>query len=513
MAIDWIEVLKPSRAVGNLRVETTGDWYRDPWGWPEFSFLIDGHLDWLESHARSSQRTRRVVKLDVPKENFGMRPAVVIEPLDRVLYQGLVDAASKKLIGDLERWVHGWRLKRVRVEPGVYSPNDREWRLYRDHLRFASLICDFGLKSDIVSCFASIPIDRLCEEVERKNGRGDVTKRLVSMLESFDRIPGRSGLPQRSIASAVLANMYLNRLRHVMEDYASSDPILAQMAGGTLILRWMDDIWAFGDDDALLRGLQIDLQSAAREAGLEIHAGKTDLLAEEDLWDCVYEMEHSGVDASIDEDPPDLEPLEHLIDKIVDSPEGADRTTIRFAMTRMRRQRLDSRLPKLIDIAPRMPQGADHIARAFRDFGMWESLQDWYVEYADGPWGKISWSVAQMGTMFPAKRLPSSVLIDKFGALLSSRADFPLLALAAQRLAAWKPNLARDLLHDLVEVADHPQERRVIALAAATVGQEKRFIRKILGEYEENALTLSILEERSFRPLNPAPDFGAEDAE
>lgn len=174
MAIDWIEALKPSRAVGNLRVETKGDWYRDPWGWPEFGFLLD-HPDWLEAHARSHQRTRRVVKLDVPKENFGMRPAVVIDPLDRVLYQGLVDAASKKLIGDLERWVHGWRLKRASVEPGVYSPNDQEWTLYRDHLASAALWCDFGLKSDIVSCFASIPIDRLCEEVERKAGRGEVT--------------------------------------------------------------------------------------------------------------------------------------------------------------------------------------------------------------------------------------------------------------------------------------------------------------------------------------------------
>ncbi len=58
-------------------------------------------------------------------------------------------------------------------------------------------------------------------------------------------------------------------------------------------------------------------------------------------------------------------------------------------------------------------------------------------------------------------------------------ADFPLLALGAQRLAAWKPGLARDLLHDLVRVADHPQERRVIALAAAAAGEESRFIRRI----------------------------------
>jgi hypothetical protein len=232
--IDWIRALNPSRAVGNLRFEMAGDWYRDPWGWPEFSFIVEDHLDLLESHARTRQGTRRVVKLDVPKENFGMRPAVVMEPLDRILYQGLVDASSKKLIGDLDRWVHGWRLKRKNVLPGVYSPNDREWTLYRDHLMTASIYCDFGLKSDIVSCFASIPVGRLCEEVERKAGRGDVTSRLNGMLVSFDNIPGRQGLPQRSIASAALANMYLQRLGFVMNEYAAGEDHLARGAGGTL---------------------------------------------------------------------------------------------------------------------------------------------------------------------------------------------------------------------------------------------------------------------------------------
>jgi hypothetical protein len=44
--------------------------------------------------------------------------------------------------------------------------------------------------------------------------------------------------------------MYLQRLGHVMNDYAAGESYLAtDAAGGTLILRWMDDIWAFGDVD------------------------------------------------------------------------------------------------------------------------------------------------------------------------------------------------------------------------------------------------------------------------
>ncbi len=510
MPIDWIQSLDPGRAVGNLQTEMTGDWHRDPWGWPEYEYLLNGQLDRLATRAKASG-LRRVVQIDVPKSNFGIRPAVILEPVDRLLYQGLVDCLSKKMIGGLSPWVHGWRLNRSQPRPGVLSSNEYEWKQYRGHLKFASLFCDFGLRSDIVSCFASIPIERLCEDVERNAGNSDVTHRLTNMLLAFNDVQGRAGLAQRSVASAVLANMYLDRLRYVLDDYAKSNDVgIISQFGGTLVLRWMDDLWAFGDDEAKLRALQVDLQDVAREAGLELNLGKTDLLSEEGLYEAAMEIEHSAVDAAIDAEPSDLVPLEHLLDKIIEAPEASDRTTVRFAMTRMRRQRVTSRLSRLVEVAPRMPHGADHLGRAFRDFGIWETHQDWYMEYADSPWGRITWSVAQMGTMFPTKSRPTDALMERFGQFLASRSQFSLLALSAQRLAAWRPVLARDHLRELAKVADHPQERRIIALAAATAGEEKTFIRQVLSEYEENRITLDLLEARGFKPVDPAPDFGSD---
>lgn len=511
MTIDWLRALNPSRAVGNIRTEMTGDWYRDPWGWPEYGFLLDNHLDHLVKRA-GSRGIRRAARIDVPKENFGIRPAIVMEFLDRLLYQGLVDLASVKLIGDLPSWVHGWRLPRGKMKTGQYSPNDREWERHRDFLKVGALIFEFGLKSDIVSCFASVPIDRLCEDVVRRSGEGEATRRLTDMLTAFDGIPMRGGLPQRSTASAVLANMYLDRFRHAIDDYNERNrgPFIDQIFKGVTAVRWMDDLWAFGYDDGLLRSLQVDLQDVARGAGLELNLGKTELLSDEDLWASAQNLQHSAIDAAIDMDPPDLEPLEHLLDQIIETPELADRTTIRFAMTRMRRQRLKSRLEQLVHVAPRMPQGADHLARAFRDFGLWRTHDGWYLDYVDSPWSRISWSVAQIGTMFPTRKQPSAKVRERFAHVLESRADFSMLGLTAQRLAAWAPRLARDLLRELVRVADHPQERRVIALACTAAGEEKKFIRAVLGEYEENHITLEMLEERRFRPIEAAPDFGAD---
>lgn len=97
--------------------------------------------------------------------------------------------------------------------------------------------------------------------------------------------------------------------------------------------------------------------------------------------------------------------------------------------------------------------------------------------------------------------MPPSKIVERFAEFLVERSEFMLFALGAQRLAAWSPRKARDALRDVVKVADHPQERRIMGLAAATAGEESRFIRRILGEYEENRLVLAMLEDRGFKAI------------
>ena len=79
-----------------------------------------------------------------------------MDPVDRLLYQALVDRLSKKLIGSLDSWVFGWRLPRTSPNSGTYSPNDTEWQLYRGRLSGLVATNDVGLKTDVVSCFASV---------------------------------------------------------------------------------------------------------------------------------------------------------------------------------------------------------------------------------------------------------------------------------------------------------------------------------------------------------------------
>ena len=72
----------------------------------------------------------------------------------------------------------------------------------------------------------------------------------------------------------------------------------------------MDDIWLFGYDPAAV----LEGKAVAEQA---------------------REVEHSAVDDALAGDP-DFGPLEALIDKIIDKPEKASRTSMKFAAVRMR---------------------------------------------------------------------------------------------------------------------------------------------------------------------------------
>lgn len=512
---DWARKIDWSQALVNVKNDIKGDWYRDPWNWPEYDYVFDGNIDIVLERAAGSG-IKRPAKIDVPKYNFATRPAVVLEPLDRLAFQGLTDFVSPKIVGKLDDWVYGWRLPRKDAKPGQYSKNGDEWDRYFGHLQRLVSVSTIGLRTDIVSCFASIPVDRVCEDIQRAAGRNAVTNRLADMLRIYDQVPGRSGIPQRSFASCLVATMYLSRLDPILQAYSESRSrgrlaFWAKLAGGgPFVTRWMDDIWAFGSDEGKLRALQFDLQNEAREIGLELHASKTEVLSGDDLAAAALRLEHSAVDEALREETPDTEPLESLIDKILEDPINADRSSLRFAMTRMRRNNVTSRLPALVEAAHRMPQGADHLARAFRDFKLWEDLQDWYIEYEASDWAKMTWSVSQLGTMFPTKGVSSHELKDRFLELLSARPPLPMLALTAQRLASWSPDNARDCLRELAGVADHPLERRLIAIASLAVGEDTVRVRRLLSEYEENRVTLAAIEAREFRPFDTAPDFSAD---
>lgn len=498
----WLEVLDVKRAIANLRsIEFHEDWHHDPWGWPELEFLFSTEPETLLDHLNST-KVFRAAMVDVPKENWGVRPAVVLNVLDRLTYQALVDQLSLNLIGDLSPSVYGWRLPPTPKGRGEYSQNRIQWEAYRDHLSEVSGWFHSGLRSDLVSCFASIPIDLVSEAIDDRAPKGEVKHRLVSFLEGISEVPGRSGLPQRSIASAVIANMYLRPLDDVLEYYAHEIPGIrligekrkAQRRSWT---RWMDDIWLFGTEPSELRKAQIDLQDVARSLGMYINSSKTEVLEEERLWEVVLQIEHSAVDGAL-ENENDAKPLESLVDRLLEDPVQAPRTSVKFAINRMRKHKRSYRIEDILRAADKMPHVADALAPLLRERVQQGSLQDWFLEYVDGGWSSLQWAIAQYLRLFPNSPRPRKQVREYVSSLIADTdTSLPLLAVASQRLCSWDPPEARAVFRQVAARHEHPHSRRVIALASLTAGEQRATIRRWLKQ-EDNYVTLRMLQDRNF---------------
>ena len=505
--IDWSKALDLVQADRNVRTEFRGDWHQDPWGWPELGFLVTKQPDLVYNNC-SARGSRRVSLLDVPKENWGTRPAVVLDIVDRLTYQALVDHVSVDLIGNMSADVYGWRLPPTNPTRGIYSHNSKQWSGYRAHLHSLAGWHSVALRTDLVSFFASIPVPQVQEAIQDRTSGTKVVKRLCDFLGDFSQTPDRSGIPQRSTASSVIANMYLAPLDDVLQHHSTTLPTIfkSRLAHHSFV-RWMDDIWLFGPDPAAARRAQMELQFAAQSLGLNLNSAKTEVLEGSDVEKQALEIEHSAVDDAIDTKA-DYGPLEELIDRLLENPEKAGRTSVKFAATRMRNNKQDYRAQDLIQAARRMPHAADELSRLFKQMFTSDSLQDWYLDYAQSDWATHQWCIAHYGRMFPSSRPPRKPLREFFAdTMRDANTELTLLAVASQRLGAWDPVEARAAANDAHRRAHTPHARRILALTALSAGETRTKVRRWLAVDEENDATVKMLEAYGWAGPKVQKDF------
>src|SRR5690606_34071740 len=128
-------------------------------------------------------------------------------------------------------------------KPGRYARNDYQWDSFTSSLSNLAGAFDYALKTDVVSFFASVDLDVMADTIHDRAGGGAPQDRLLDMLHGWDRIPGRGGLPQRSFASAVLANAYLKPVDDLLAHHGAVSGWWAMWAPSGAACRWMDDVW------------------------------------------------------------------------------------------------------------------------------------------------------------------------------------------------------------------------------------------------------------------------------
>jgi hypothetical protein len=495
--------------------EMYGDWYRDPWGWPElaapFVAGLDAEAD-LGLRKRADEYHLSLTPyfhlMEVPKALLGVRPAVVQDPLSRLAYLAAVAGNLAALHEGVPEWVYGWRVR----DGGSLAPNKAEWASYTQTLPTADDE-GFGLITDITSFFASVDPEKLRPILRDRLGNVASLHVLMDVIESHNSLSSRSGLPQRSFASAVLAHVFLRPIDDVLETALSR-------AGVAKVRRWMDDISAEGDEESLF-GLYTSLQSAGRQLGLELNASKTRLasaseasgdLRLEDLREIEVPMNlllGGEYDDLVVE--PDLEVLLRLEDDILREPHNVKRPLARAVLKTLRDQALFDRWPEWLSVARYVPHAADTLSRYLRSAGDadavdWEVLASWFDRYRSSAWGGWDWVSSQYALIFPAKGLPGSVE-SLLRTWLATSVNLQQVSIAVQRLSVSAPALVRTEVRSRVDRTADPLLLRVFGLGLLAAGEARPLVASTLTRDPRNGLLVSLLDNSRWQVPDVVKDF------
>ncbi|WP_089158227.1 RNA-directed DNA polymerase [Micromonospora sp. NBS 11-29] len=510
------------KGCGLALAEMYGDWYRDPWAWPEYQ--------WLQSHPASLSVSDVLRKEDgvliprhptffhpteVPKNRLAVRPAVLQDSLSRILYTTAVASNMEKMHRSLPDWVYGWRSR----NSGIPSKNRLEWASYLDSIPTNPEEGQHGLQVDISSFFASIRVEDLSEMTFERIGKTASAGVIASVIRQHDALATRSGIPQRSFASAALAHLYLG---------AVDDALGAASNGGlALVTRWMDDITALGSEPKLYSAY-LDIQDRIRHLGMEPNAAKTKLTsAEEAIKEVRFEgtrelavpksviWAQSGAPTVVE----DIPALKRVEEALLAHPDDFSRTWHRATLTALMARNVFENWEHWISAAPKIPHAVDSLGRYLRRCGehdeenptvedFWAHLEEWFPSYCNSDWARVDWVCSQLALAFPVKRVTEPVR-RVLRSWLADSGDAQKVAIATQRLSSVAPVECRDIIRGRLDKTSDPLLLRIFALGLLTSGAGRSVVRPILERDPRNLLVSLMLEDRGWRAPVVAEDFDA----
>ncbi len=496
--------LNIAKAAENVRGDVEGDWYQDPWGWPEIEWLGTKHSQRVLDRLKSEECSWSV-PIDVPKREQGVRPGMVINPLDRIAYQCLADELSIEAAGNLPDWVHGWRLARSRSGKGVYESTKSEWKIFSK--RIVSLCNDFRFTAhiDIQSFFADVDISILLSHLGRRYRNAAVLDRLETFLESWHRCPNRTGIPQRALASCVLSHVVLQ----------SVDVYLDRLSNGGrsktfLASRWMDDIWLHSNNESSLSACVTEIEGILAQLRLSLNSEKTEVFESKDAGRIVQLVDTYGT-----YDDSESVSLSELLERT----EGAPRFQIGLEVSKMLLHSDFSSLDHIsIKNFSQISYLGDKLARPFRVSGNWKRFAGAYLDFTRRHQASENLSIASWGEMFPNDpTIAEKSVHDCFSNLIVNKSQRLLAPLAAQRLVAWHSkfglgNLAGlDVLNQVRDQGDMFKLRALsfASLMASPSSSRRADIYSVINQTDDE-LTVAFLKDHQFSPPELSARFRSE---
>ncbi len=233
----------------------------------------------LAEYKSRTYMPRSLLKIDVPKANFTIRPMARPVTEDWLIYEAIIDYLSKRVLKNKGICAMSFSILHFRTDN---KKRTEPWLKFNETSRdFYKRGYDFSVITDITGYYENINLEelrcRIIDYLGKNKEEAKLTDVLFNLLRKWgdERISGY-GLPQGPLASSFLADIFLDYVDRNMEKHKG-------------YFRYMDDIRIFCKRELDAKIALKDLTIALRGLKLNINAKKTDILhgkqIEEKLFD------------------------------------------------------------------------------------------------------------------------------------------------------------------------------------------------------------------------------------
>jgi len=229
---------------------------------------LDNWIDRIRNKIRNNEYHPKITEIiDIPKANWHIRPANVLEIEDMLIYAALIlehiDIYREKLKWSAKTIRYSNVLKENQDGPEWFEYRIRLWNKFRiDSLNLIDNECNYVLFADLSAFYENINLRTLLYDLEAIGIPSDTIRLLSKCLNNWAHPRGR-GIPQGFSVSDILSDIYLNSIDKML-DYQ-----------GITHKRWVDDMRIFCENhEDAIQSLQI-LTRLLRGKGLNLQTAKT----------------------------------------------------------------------------------------------------------------------------------------------------------------------------------------------------------------------------------------------
>lgn len=274
LAKDSLELVHPELTLGRVRNDVRSDFILAPHYSAVFAHAPDELWEHVAKELESGQLQPALpIVVDVPKPSRLTRPGAILTPIDRVVYQALLDVIAPVAEDQLDRTrVFSYVL--LKDDPGCEmfaDPHAGRTRM-KDALRKLAADASWGaaIKTDVANYYETLYQHNLINLLQASGCDTGAVNLLERLLLAWAQ-KASHGIIQGVFPSDFLGNFYLSSL----------DANLA--IKGLPSVRYVDDLILFTQDlDAAHRAL-VDLCSYLRNEGIYLNESKTETLSPDQL--------------------------------------------------------------------------------------------------------------------------------------------------------------------------------------------------------------------------------------